>query len=61
MQRSVTCEEDVMTGTAPEIFRTQSLDTTRDSLYPVTPKHLYNICILLDQRRRRWDDVEQML
>ena len=24
-------------------------------------KHLYNICIMLDQRRRRWADVIQML
>ena len=24
-------------------------------------KHLYNICTLLDQRRRRWADVVQML
>ena len=24
-------------------------------------KHLYNICTMLDQRRRRWADVAQML
>ena len=24
-------------------------------------KHLYNICTMLDQRRRRWADVVQML
>ena len=24
-------------------------------------KHLYNICTLLDQRRRRWADVVQMI
>ena len=24
-------------------------------------KHLYNICSMMDQRRRRWDDVVQML
>ena len=29
--------------------------------YPVNGKHLYNICTLLDQRRRRWADVVQML
>ena len=28
---------------------------------PVNPKHLYNICTMLDQRRRRWADVVQML
>ena len=24
-------------------------------------KHLYNICTMLDQRRRRWADVVQMV
>ena len=28
---------------------------------PVNTKHLYNICTMLNQRRRRWDDVVQML
>ena len=28
---------------------------------PVNTKHLYDICTMLDQRRRRWDDVVQML
>ena len=28
---------------------------------PVNTKHLYNICTKLDQRRRRWADVVQML
>ena len=28
---------------------------------PVNTKHLYNICTMLDQRRRRWADVVQML
>ena len=27
----------------------------------VNTKHLYNICTMLDQRRRRWADVVQML
>ena len=27
------------------------------SVYPVNPKHLYNIYTMLDQRRRRWADV----
>ena len=27
----------------------------------VNTKHLYNICTMLDQRRRRWADVLQML
>ena len=29
--------------------------------FPVNTKHLYKICTMLDQRRRRWDDVVQML
>ena len=29
--------------------------------YPANTKHLYNICTMLDQRRRRWADVVQML
>ena len=28
---------------------------------PVNTKHLYNICTMLDQRRRRWADIVQML
>ena len=28
---------------------------------PSKHKTLYNICIMLDQRRTRWDDVVQML
>ena len=28
---------------------------------PLNTKHLYNICTMLDQRRRRWADVVQML
>ena len=28
---------------------------------PANTKHLYNICTMLDQRRRRWVDVVQML
>ena len=28
---------------------------------PVSPKHLYNIYTKLDQRRRRWADVVQIL
>ena len=28
---------------------------------PVNTKHLYNICTMLDQRRRRWAGVVQML
>ena len=32
-----------------------------DESYPLTTKHLYNICAMLDQRRRRWADVVQML
>ena len=29
--------------------------------FPANTKHLYNICTKLDQRRRRWADVVQML
>ena len=29
--------------------------------FPVSTKHLYNICTMLDQRRRSWADVVQML
>ena len=29
--------------------------------FPTNIKHLYEICIMLAQRRRRWDDVAQML
>ena len=28
---------------------------------PAHTKHLYNMCTMLDQRRRRWADVVQML
>ena len=28
---------------------------------PVSTKHLYNMCTMLDQRRRRWAYVVQML
>ena len=30
-------------------------------LYPETTKHLYNICRKVDQRRRRLEDIVQML
>ena len=30
------------------------------SVNPVNTKHLYNICTLLDQRRRRWANNIQM-
>ena len=43
----------------------QDLDIKSDLLvtlqFPVDTKHLYNICTMLDQRRRRWADVVQML
>ena len=29
--------------------------------YPANTKHLYNICTMLDQRRRRWSNIVQML
>ena len=34
---------------------------SRHNAYPANTKHLYNICTMLDQRRRRWADVVQML
>ena len=30
-------------------------------LIPANTEHLYNICTMLDQRRRRWADIVQML
>ena len=40
----------------------ESYDKTTLSIkIPVNTKHLYNICTMLDQRRRRWADVVQML
>ena len=30
-------------------------------IFPANTKHLYNICTMFDQRRRRWADVVQML
>ena len=40
-----------------------SLDTPLLNAWDTTAntKHLYNICTMLDQRRRRWDDIVQML
>ena len=36
--------------------------TVKPMAYPgrLNTKHLYNICTMLDQRRRRWADVVQM-
>ena len=39
----------------------QTLKNVICYLIPVNTKHLYNICRMLDQRRRRWADVVQML
>ena len=30
-------------------------------VFPANTKQLYSICTMLDQRRRRWPDVVQML
>ena len=38
-----------------------SYNTDAPSQNPVNTKILYNICTMLDQRRRRWADVVQML
>ena len=42
---------------------TSHKDGTRLTLspIPVNTKHLYSICTMLDQRRRRWAGVVQML
>ena len=37
------------------------LDVSYSNLYPANTKHSYDICTMLDQRRRRWADVVQML
>ena len=29
--------------------------------FPASTKHLYNICTMLDQRRRRWSNIVQIL
>ena len=34
---------------------------TQDNYIPANTKHLYDICTMLDQRRRRWASVVQML
>ena len=47
-------EARVKTSLAKELTRGQSD-------IPVNRKHLYDICTMLDQRRRRWVDVVQML
>ena len=41
--------------------RDPQMTLTRSLLYPANTKHLYNICKMLDQRRRRWADVVQVL
>ena len=33
----------------------------KGNIIPASTKHLYIICTMLDQRRRRWADVVQML
>ena len=38
-----------------------SVEGAGASLKPVNTKHVYNICTMLDQRRRRWANVVQML
>ena len=40
---------------------TASSTGTETRYYTVNTKHMYNICTTLDQRRRRWADVVQML
>ena len=54
------------TGNKPVLRRSyvQDLNTRNGSEAAVsiqTQKHLYNICTMLDQRRRRWADVVKLL
>ena len=39
----------------------QRVEKAPDILYRASTKHLYNICTMVDQRRRCWADVVQML
>ena len=32
-----------------------------NEMYPVNTQHFYNMCTMLDQRRRRWADIVQMV
>ena len=45
-------------GSQNVVRATQSSDI---HVYPANTKHLYNSCTKLDQRRRRWADVVQVL
>ena len=42
-------------------WRPESLLFSGTRIISANTKHLYNICTMLDQRRRRWADVVQML
>ena len=37
------------------------MTTMKGHADPANTKHLYNICAMLDQRRRRWANIVQML
>ena len=53
-----------MPDRSPSIQKQHRFITTVDVIfarYSLNTKHLYNICAMLDQRRRRWADVVQML
>ena len=43
------------------VMNTPPLKISKRTYNPVSTKHLYNICTMLDQRRRCWADVVQML
>ena len=47
--------------TPPSLSVFNACGGERFRYHPVNTKHLYNICTLLVQRRRRWVDVVQML
>ena len=57
----VTCvvfTQNWLTNTDVDCFQSLDLNGFSD---PGNTKHVYNICTMSDQRRRRWVDVVQML
>ena len=50
-----------MIGLLHRVSETTSANALQERLYPANTKHLYNICAMFDQPRRRWADVVQML
>ena len=46
---------------SPPISDSHSAELDLDAAIPENTKHLYNICTMLGQRRRRWANIVQML